>query len=139
MISAWYPRYPGDYGRDTAHLTLAQHGAYCLLLDHYYATSGPLPTDVPTLYRIFRAFEEMEREAVNSVLSQFFQLRADRYHNSRADKELIKRAEKHERLSSSGRRGAQKRWALDGQANGRAVARPQPQPYKEKPTPCTGA
>jgi uncharacterized protein YdaU (DUF1376 family) len=133
MINAWYPHYPGDYGRDTADLTLTQHGAYRLLLDHYYSTGMPLPPDLPKLYRICRAFDEEERKAVDLVVSKFFQLEADGYHNSRADRELVKRAEMRERLSASGKRGAKKRWG-DGEANshpnvganGRALASPQP-------------
>ena len=39
----WYERRPTDYKEDTWHLTLAEHGAYNLLLDHYYSTERPLP------------------------------------------------------------------------------------------------
>lgn len=146
MSNPWYARYPGDYARDTAHLSLVEHGAYTLLLDHYYSTSGPLPADITALYRICRAFDETERKAVDSILlRQFFNLQSNTYHNSRADMELVRRTEQHERLSSSGRRGAEKRWK-DSQAIspaiGQDVASPQPQPQPEekkknaaKPTP----
>lgn len=106
MNNPWYAHYPGDYGRDTAHLSLAQHGAYRLLLDHYYSTAAPLPSDVMALHRICRAFDQSERNAVDSVLSEFFDLRADGYHNWRADLELAKRSEIRERLSNAGK----KRW-----------------------------
>ena len=49
--SPWYARYPGDYLRDTAHLSLMENGAYTLLLDHYYST-GPLLVDKDGLYRV---------------------------------------------------------------------------------------
>lgn len=138
MSNVWYARYPGDYGRDTAHLPMIEHGAYGLLLDHYYSTGAPLPADIAALHRICRAFTESERVAVDSVIRQFFTLQADGYHNARADVELVRRTDAHEKLSKSGRRGAQKRWSADGlangQANGPAIARPQPQsqPQKEK-------
>jgi hypothetical protein len=28
VSNQWYAHYPGDYGRDTAHLSLVEHGAY---------------------------------------------------------------------------------------------------------------
>lgn len=119
-MNIWYAHYPGDYGRDTAHLSLVQHGAYRLLLDHYYSTANPLPSDVTALHRICRAFAQTERDAVDVVLAEFFELRADGYHNARADVELARRGKIRERLSKSGRRGAKKRWAYDGLANGGA-------------------
>lgn len=39
----FYRRFPGDYRSKTSHLSLEQHGAYTLLLDHQYATELPLP------------------------------------------------------------------------------------------------
>ena len=41
----YYERHLGDYARDTAHLTMVEHGAYTLLLDRYYATESPIPAD----------------------------------------------------------------------------------------------
>ena len=96
-MSIWYAHYPGDYGRDTAHLSLAMHGAYRLLLDHYFSTAKPLPTDPSALYRICRAFDEAEKGAVDSVVHQFFVLQNDGYHNRRADRELAIQAERRER------------------------------------------
>jgi uncharacterized protein YdaU (DUF1376 family) len=140
MSSPWYPFYPGDYGRDTAHLSLCENGAFRSLLDHCYATGGQLPKGKAALYRICRASDDAERSAVDSVVSQFFVFRDDGYHNGRADRELAKQAELKDRLSGSGRRGAQKRWGINGQtndypngkaisqANGLSMANPQPQP-----------
>lgn len=146
MGNAWYPFYSGDYGRDTAHLSLMEHGAFRLLLDYYYAGQAPLPADNVALYRICRAYEESERLAVDSVVRQFFLLEDERYHNDRADRELTKQAERTTRLSGSGRRGAMKRWSANSQANnhprgkandqvdGVSMANPQPQPQPEKET-----
>jgi uncharacterized protein YdaU (DUF1376 family) len=47
----WMPLYVGDYRRDTAHLTTLEHGAYLLLIMHYWET-GPLPDDDRQLSRI---------------------------------------------------------------------------------------
>jgi uncharacterized protein YdaU (DUF1376 family) len=141
MSNPWYARYPGDYGRDTAHLSMIEHGAYGLLLDHYYSTAAPLPGDVTALYRVCRAFDQSERDAVDCVLSQFFDLRADGYHNTRADMELVKRNEHHERLATGARKTNEKRWG-NRSATRSALACPQPQPQPQekknpaaKPTP----
>ena len=84
----YYRRYIGDYGRDTTLLSLAEHGAYALLLDHYYASEGPLPLDQDDIYRIARAVKPDERRSVDSVLRKYFAQEADGFHNSRADSEL---------------------------------------------------
>ena len=68
----FYKRFMGDYAKDTAHLSLAEHGAYTLLLDHYYATEQPLPEDYQALYRICRAFDKKEQEAVRSIVDAYF-------------------------------------------------------------------
>jgi uncharacterized protein YdaU (DUF1376 family) len=147
MSNAWFPFYSGDYLRKTAHLSVIENGAYLLLLIYCYATGQPLPKDKAAVYRIARAHESVERVAVDSALDQFFMLRDDGYHNERAEAELGKRVEFHNKLSAAGR----KRWQQPGikpgssQAGSRAIASPQPQPQSEKetsktkPAPKTGA
>jgi len=88
----YYPRYPGDYLRDTAHLSLVEHGVYTILLDHYYSREQPLPADIEQLIRIARATVEYEQAAVRSVAEEFFPIdsRDGLRHNRRADEELQK-------------------------------------------------
>lgn len=106
----WYPRYFGDYMKKTSHLSLAEHGAYVVLLDHYYGTEQPLQADVTALIRVCRAFEQAEQKAVESVCNQFFPIGPDGLrHNKRADAEIAKgRAISGER-SSAGTKGAKAR------------------------------
>jgi uncharacterized protein YdaU (DUF1376 family) len=119
---------------------MAEDGAYRRLLDSYYSTGTPLPLDQERLYRIARASEEKERQAVDFVISRFFELRDDGYHNARADRELVARAEHHKRLSDGARKTNVKRWGNDRQVSRSAtqqaipsaVARPQPQPREEE-------
>ena len=44
MGRAWLPLYVGDYLRDTRDLNTLQHGAYLLLIMHYWQHDG-LPSD----------------------------------------------------------------------------------------------
>ena len=68
----YYERYCGDYQRDTAHLSLAEHGAYTMLLDTYFSVEKPLPKDLSSLYRVCRAMTRLEQHAVKVVADQFF-------------------------------------------------------------------
>lgn len=66
----YYKRHLGDYAKDTRHLSMSEHGAYCLLLDYYYSTEKPIPDD--RCERIANAYADFEREAVRAVLGEFF-------------------------------------------------------------------
>ena len=107
----YYRRYCGDYLRDTADLTLAEHGAYTILLDFYYSMGHPIPGPMPALHRISRADTELERAAVENVVNRFFPLNGEGLrHNKRADLELGIAAKAIEKMSLAGQRGAAKRW-----------------------------
>lgn len=86
----WYAHYLDDYARDTAHLSLLEHGAYRLLLDCYYMFAKPLPKNHEEIFRICRAFRPDETAAVEKMLGEFFVLKPDGYHNQRADEEIVK-------------------------------------------------
>ncbi len=102
----FYKRYPADYGRKTSKLNLMQHGAYTLLLDEIYATEEALPADYKELYRICRAMERAEQEAVRIVADRFFPVAGDglRY-NSRATEELVEAAPAIEAARLNGKKG----------------------------------
>lgn len=83
--------YPGDYKRDTARLSLAEHGAYTLLLADYYAGERALPKPYADLYRIANAQGAAEQKAVRLVADHYFPVGEDGLrHNTRADKEIAK-------------------------------------------------
>lgn len=87
----YYERYSGDYARDTAHLSLAEHGAYTLMLDAYYSTERPFPPELAPLYRVCRAMSKPEQACVRSVADQFFPIGPDGMrHNRRADRDIAK-------------------------------------------------
>lgn len=106
-ILNYYERYCGDYQRDTAHLSLAEHGAYTMLLDTYFSVEKPLPSDLPSLYRVCRAMTRLEQQAVKSVAEQFFPVSEvdGLRHNQRADREIAKARPKIEAARINGRKG----------------------------------
>jgi uncharacterized protein YdaU (DUF1376 family) len=83
-----YPRHIGDYAAATRHLSLLEHGVYCMLLDVYYQREQCLPPDLRDVQRLAGARSKEEREAVDSVLREFFILRDDGWHNQRCDEEI---------------------------------------------------
>lgn len=86
----WYPFYVGDYARKTAHLSLLEHGAYRLLMDHYYATRSPLPAEPSKLYRICRARTPSERKSVLLTATEFFVKDGTLLRNEKCDSEIAK-------------------------------------------------
>lgn len=68
----FYKHYVGDYSRDTGDLSISEHGAYRLMLDHFYGTGRPLPSDRKALYRLLRAEKDTDRKAIDAVSVRFF-------------------------------------------------------------------
>ena len=96
----YYRFFPGDYVRDTRRLSLAQHGAYRLLIDEYMM-NGRLANDLPGLYRICGAFSPDEQEAVRYVLTEFFVLDGPVWTHKRCEQELDWQEEKSEKARKS--------------------------------------
>ena len=106
----FYKRFMSDYARKTARLTLAQHGAYTLLLDEVYTTEQPLPGDVNELYRICRAMTKDEQSAVRIVADLYFPVSEDGVrHNPRASVELTLAAPAMEAARLNGSKGGRPR------------------------------
>jgi len=114
----WYPRYVADYAKKTSELTMVEHGAYTLLLDHYYSTERSLPAIASVLHRVCRAFAPDEQAAVQTVLNRFFILVEDRWVHVRVEEELSKRID----LSGKRREAALKRYAAIALAKADAIA-----------------
>ena len=106
----FFKLYIGDYQRDTAHLSVTEHGAYMLMLQHYYATEKPLPTG-KALHRMLRAQDKEEREAIDSVASQFWTLTDAGLVNERADVEITKAASQGDTNARIAREREEKRRA----------------------------
>lgn len=99
----YYERHLGDYAKDTAHLSMLEHGAYGLLLDRYYATECGIPAD--QAHRLARARTKEEKQAVDSVLDEFFKLVDGVWINNRAADEVTKAQSKIKAAQENGKRG----------------------------------
>jgi uncharacterized protein YdaU (DUF1376 family) len=95
-----------DYAQKTARLSLAEHGAYTLLLDELYSTEKPLPADYPSLYRICRAMDKSEQAAVKSVADKYFPIdEIGTRSNPRALVEITEAAPAMEAARLNGKKG----------------------------------
>jgi uncharacterized protein YdaU (DUF1376 family) len=113
----FWKRYPADYLRKTARLTLAQHGAYTLLLDELYTTEAPLPTDDAELFRICRAMNKAEQGAVRFVVERFFVIGAGGgLENGRASEELVAAAPAVQAARENGKLGGRPKKPTDNPA-----------------------
>jgi len=105
----YYSHHVGDYHRDTAHLSIVEHGVYRLLMDSYYSTERALPADLSILCRIVRAVSKLEREAVSSVSKLFFAESGGMLRHNRIDRELEAYGVKIQQASDAGKASAAKR------------------------------
>jgi uncharacterized protein YdaU (DUF1376 family) len=83
----WMPLYVGDYLADTGHLTTVQHGAYLLLLMHYWA-KGKLPIDNDQLASICRLTTKQWLNIRPAIALLFL----DDWRHKRLDEEIEKAA-----------------------------------------------
>lgn len=97
------PIHIGDYMRDTGHLSTLEHGAYLLLLFHYWST-GKLPTDDRKLATI-AGMSTAEWRKARPTIAEFFD---EEWRHGRVEYEL----EKAKRISEAGREA--------GKASGRS-------------------
>jgi uncharacterized protein YdaU (DUF1376 family) len=99
MSRAWMPWYVGDYLRDTAHLTTLEHGAYLLLIAHYWER-GPLPDDDNQLATITRMHVEKWRR-IRPKLVRFFDVWLETQPSSEASAEqLVSKCWFHKRIDA---------------------------------------
>jgi uncharacterized protein YdaU (DUF1376 family) len=85
MTRPWMPMYWGDYLGDTGHLSQAEHGAYVLLIAHYWQRGG-LPDDEEKIRLISRSTPK-QWPCMRRALAPFFH---DGWRHRRIDRELAK-------------------------------------------------
>lgn len=106
MSPPWMPLYIADYKADTGHLSAAEHGAYLLLIMHYW-TTGALPNDDRQLARI-ACMTATEWRRSRDTIAAFFE---DGWRHTRIDAELTKTAETASRYATRASKAGRKRWA----------------------------
>lgn len=67
---AWMPLHIADYLADTGHLTATEHGAYLLLIMHYWQ-NGHLPENERVIARIAKLTPEQWEESRERLLLPF--------------------------------------------------------------------
>lgn len=98
---AWMPLYIADYLADTGHLTTEEHGAYFLLIMHYWRNGG-LPTDDVRLARITRLSNTKWRK-IRPIIGEFF---SPDWKHKRIDAELAECWDLLAKRSLAGKAGA---------------------------------
>jgi uncharacterized protein YdaU (DUF1376 family) len=122
MKRPWMPLYVGDYLGDTGHLTTAQHGAYLLLMMHYWR-KGELPDDDRQLSKITK-LPLRTWGGYRPVLQNFFH---DGWRHRRIDAELERMMRVSEKRAVAGQKGglgsALSRMKLENASRGRPSPR----------------
>jgi uncharacterized protein YdaU (DUF1376 family) len=94
------PFYVADYLADTRHLSAEEHGAYLLLIMHYWQ-HGKLPQSDAMLSRI-AASSRAKWKQIRPVIAKFF---TDDWRHGRIDRELAAAEVKHHRRVGAGKAG----------------------------------
>jgi uncharacterized protein YdaU (DUF1376 family) len=130
-VDIWMPLSVGDYLKDTSHLSTIEHGAYLLLLMHYWC-KGPLPKDLCKIGNICKLPSDAWSIA-QGLLDEFFVVADDGlYHQNRSDKEIEKWQGKRQKAQEKARTAADARWNKDAPSiptsNAQAMHTPCPSP-----------
>jgi uncharacterized protein YdaU (DUF1376 family) len=123
---AWMPLYVGDYLGDTGHLSTTQHGAYLLLMMHYWR-KGELPDDDKQLASITKLPLRIWADNRETLQSFFY----DGWKHKRIEAELGRMETVSARRAEAGYKGgirsAMSRMKLEDTAsrpsNSRAIAK----------------
>lgn len=84
----FYKHHLGDYDGATLHLNWEEDMAFTRMIRVYYRTEKPLPLELRAVWRLVRAVTKEQRQAVEDVLTEFFEKRTDGWHNKRCDEEI---------------------------------------------------
>jgi uncharacterized protein YdaU (DUF1376 family) len=120
MGRAWMPLYVGDYLRDTRDLNTLQHGAYLLLIMHYWQHDA-LPSDDARLAAITGLSVAQWRRIREPVQAKF----SEGWRHKRIEAELVKVDRAFMQRRQAGRSGGIKSGIARAVAHGEAIIRAQ--------------
>lgn len=129
---AWMPFYISDYLADTGHLSTVEHGAYVLLIMHYWQNGG-LPSDDAKLARIVRLPTKAWAEIRDTIADLF----GPDWHHKRIEGELATAYETMNKRSAAGKAGASARYGkgnANASANAEQTNAPIPKPKTRTPS-----
>ena len=110
----YYEHHLGDYAAATGHLSWDEDMAYRRLISAYYHHERPIPLDLKAACRLVRASSSTQRQAVETVLGEFFVAEDDGWHQKRCDAEIARFKDKQNKA----RRSAAVRWGAHQSESG---------------------
>jgi uncharacterized protein YdaU (DUF1376 family) len=121
------PLYIADYLADTGHLTTEEHGAYLLLIMHYWR-QGELPNDDAQLARISRLSNKKWLSSRATLAGLF----SEGWHHKRIAAELERTDKVSKTYASRAKKAADKRWSKDAPNNASSMLEhAEPQSHKK--------
>jgi uncharacterized protein YdaU (DUF1376 family) len=103
------PIWIGDYLASTGHLTTRQHGAYLMLLMHYWNTQKPLPDNDQVLASIAKLQAKEWKHDRKAIETLFLIKDGEWFHQAMFD-EIEKAMKVSKKRQELGRKGAATRW-----------------------------
>lgn len=129
------PIYWGDYLKDTGHLSAAEHGAYLLLIGHYWTTGAPLQDNEEAIRRIARMLPK-EWKASRETIRAFFQIDGGLWRHKRIDAEMARARKVYQkRVDAANARWGNQPTPADAHANEHAHASANAHAEHEQPQP----
>jgi uncharacterized protein YdaU (DUF1376 family) len=116
MSRVWMPLYWGDYLRDTRDLTTLQHGAYLLLIAHYWQHTG-LPAEESRLAAIAGLPLATWRRISPAIAAKF----SDGWRHKRIDAEIVRCERAMHQRRVAGQKGGERSAVTRAIALGAAI------------------
>lgn len=95
----------------TSHLSLIEEAVYFRLINFYYDTESPIPTETHSVIRRLRLTEYSE--IVAQILNEFFELHDDGWHQKHCDLKVIEYHAKGNTNKTNGKKGGRPKKAKE--------------------------